>query len=463
MQPALRLACCFLFAAPAAAADWVVDTDAEWSSAAGRLEGVTIADGFATSVAGETTFVSTVQAVPAGTAAVSVTFTQSPTWDNWREIPNVGSPKMHDAPVFIPVGSGDYWLLGKYRPSRDELKAIKAAHGGNRPDYDRGYHAWHSTDMQTWTHHGPVSGREEEWVTTAEVVDGVFYIFYDFPNDEDPHLIIDDDLTDGRMGRRIGMVFADPSHGSDCGVIRDDADGRFHMIYENWDPIDARKNAWDSPLAGHSVSPDGVTPFEILAPAIDHRTNPTGKTGEYVHGQGVHRAVKKYEIHEPEQNAYGDWAIIKIGTLYYLFCDYEPAGGEIRVGRFVGESIDGPFTFDGELGEGHPDPAIGFAEGQFYLIRQRAETDFVSPGPWVGRVEARAGVDLDGDGKIDEWTAWQEVRETYAQKQGYVKVIEAAPARLDLSALPAGKGIAFAYRTAADTPVAMDRIEVVFD
>ena len=42
----------------------------------------------------------------------------------------------------------------------------------------------------------------------------------------------------------VGRVLADPSHGSDAGVIRDE-DG-FHLIYEDCDPINARQNSWDS-------------------------------------------------------------------------------------------------------------------------------------------------------------------------------------------------------------------------
>ncbi len=100
-----------------------------------------------------------------------------------------------------------------------------------------------------------------------------------FPNDQDPHLFIDDDLTDGKPGKNMGLAFADPSDGSDCAVIRD-LDGKFHIIYEDWSPINAGKHSWDSPLAGHSVSPNGMyTPLKIKQPAVDHRTKPTGKIG----------------------------------------------------------------------------------------------------------------------------------------------------------------------------------------
>ena len=61
--------------------------------------------------------------------------------------------------------------------------------------------------------------RFAKWVTTAEYVDGKTYIYYDFPNDQDPHLFIDEDLTDGKPGKNMGIALNDPSHGSDCAVI----------------------------------------------------------------------------------------------------------------------------------------------------------------------------------------------------------------------------------------------------
>lgn len=99
----------------------------------------------------------------------------------------------------------------------------------------------------------------------------------------------------------------------------------------------------------------------------------------------------------------------------------------------------------GSLGEGHPDPTVGFAEGQFYLITQ-GPNDYVSSGPWVDGVQARAGVDGDGDGTIDHWTDWQAVRESYDHKSGYARVVDVTPAQLDLAGLPAGLGFQFEFR-----------------
>ena len=45
-------------------------------------------------------------------------------------------------------------------------------------------------------------------MTTAEFADGKAYFYYDFPNDQDPHLYIDEDITAGvtatGMHERLG-------------------------------------------------------------------------------------------------------------------------------------------------------------------------------------------------------------------------------------------------------------------
>jgi hypothetical protein len=175
--------------------------------------------------------------------------------------------------------------------------------------------------------------------------------------------------------------------------------------------------------------------------------------------------VATYNVHEPAQHAYGDWAAISIGGQYYLFCDYHPAGEKIRVGWFTSNSIDKQFTFCGELGMGHPDPDIIFANGRFYLITQM-KTDYVSPGPWVDTVEARVGVDTDNDGKPDQWTDWQAVREKYDYIPGFSKQVARTPAAIDLAKLPAGYGACFEIRTkhtanSAAKPV-LDHVTISF-
>jgi len=462
-------------------ANWRIDTSEEWEGAARETEGLMVKDGLLAPTDKKGLYRSNLQRFKNKRSARSMTLSASTKWENWEPAKQqVMPPTLGDAPIFLVKGPGDYWLFGRnmkpknavkvkdFKPETATLKGFDVpllttpyphlfdAPGGLQKGL-RGFHAWQSHDMINWVHHGPVTDQKVDWATTAEFVDGKTYIYYDFPNDQDPHLYIDDDLTDGKPGRDMGCVFKDPSDGSDCGVIRD-LDGRFHLIYEDWSPIDANKHSWDSPLAGHAVSVDGQSGFTILPPAVDERTRPTGRFEDYPHPHwfkedptnfpakaGTDRAFARYEVHEPEQNAFGDWAPISIGGQYYLVCDYHPANEAIRIGLFTSPSLDQKFAFIGELESRHPDPDIGFAEGRFYLICQ-SNRSYVSPGPWVEKVEARVGVDTTNDGEVDTWSDWQEIKEKYDYIKGFAKQIKRIPAEMDLSKLPEAYGFCFELR-----------------
>lgn len=472
----------FLFASLAislsslAAESWTIANEADWKTALESSEGMQIENGnaFPEEKSGELR--TKLQSFAEKRSAKSLSISQSPIWQNWIPIENLGPSNLSDAPVLLTMGPDDYWMFGRYgsgMPRRKKGEKLQPqpeftpteatlegfdiplqttrfpnqynAPGGLKPGKG-GYHAWQSRDMKNWVHHGPVTEGFSRWVTNAEMVDGNAYIYYDFPNDQDPHVYVDSDLTDGEPGENKGIAVKDPSHGSDAGFIRD-LDGNMHVIIEDWSPISANKRSWDSPLAGHAVSATGLGDFVFGEPAVDNRTTPTGKIATYNHPhwakedpENYKTNVAEYEIHEPEQEAYGDWAAIAIGGQYYLFGDYDPAGGhQMSVGWFTSPSINEQFTWCDHIGNGHPDPDVCFAEGQFYLATQQ-KTDYVSPGPWVETVSARVGVDTDNDKKVDQWTEWQEVKETYDYIPGFSKQIAKTPAELDLSSLPEGFG-----------------------
>jgi hypothetical protein len=60
--------------------------------------------------------------------------------------------------------------------------------------------------------------------------------------------------------------------------------------------------------------------------------------------------IAKYNVHEPPQDAFGDWAAISIGDQHYLFGDFHPANDDIRVGWLTSSSLDQSFEFCGEIG-----------------------------------------------------------------------------------------------------------------
>jgi len=496
---------------------WTVDTQKEWEANLASQTHLEFKDGKAAPTAASATFQSVMKRFPSKQSIQSLTLYQSPAWLNWSPVPNVGPSNLGDAPVALQLGEGNYWMFGRYgrlgrrgqaepafTPEDARLEGFGMplkttpdpsqfnAPGGLNPSLG-GYHAWQSKDMVQWVHHGPITDTKGRWMTTAEYADGKAYFYFDFPNDQDPHLYIDDDLFDGKLGEDMGMAFNDPSHGSDCGFIRD-LEGNFHVIAEDWSPINASTHAWDSPLAVHAVSADGIGDFKILDPPVDERSKPTGKFAEYVHPhwhaedpenypgkpapkdvpqhrvkKGQIRTYATYEIHEPEQNAYGDWAVISIGGQYYLFADFDPAGGHGRnsmsAAWFTSNDINKPFTLCGNIGSGHPDPEILFAEGQFYLITQM-QTDYVSPGPWVETVQVRVGVDSSNDGEADQLTEWQTLSEQYGTIEGFAKQIAKTPAQMDLSALPQGYGFQFELKlndtTENESKPILDKVVVTF-
>lgn len=422
------------------AESWQVSGQNAWQKINAKSQNVQIQDGLVSSDSNSAVFRSALKRVTKKSKATTLVLKQSDSWNNWQKVPRVGPKERNNAPVFLPIKDGDYWLFS-INSKLDKKK--------------NGYHAWHSSDMKSWTHYGAISDYRSRWVTTAEHIDGKTYIYYDNPNDQDPHLIIDSNLKDGKMGKDMGMVFKDPSDGSDCSIIRD-TDGKFHLIYEDWSPINASKHAWDSPLAGYAVSPDGIKNWQIKGYAVDERTKPTGKKGKYKHGfTKANKGKLTFQEHSPIQNAYGDWTSIKIGQQYYLFGDFDAAEHSVSAGnskgkaqaamsvaRFTSDSLSKKFEYCGNFGAGHPDPTVGFAEGQFYLLTQTSN-DFISSGPWVSGVKARVGVDVNGDGKVDKYTAWTTLSEDYRLKKGYSRVVERSPAKLDLSSLPAGLAFCF--------------------
>ncbi|MBT5707200.1 MAG: hypothetical protein HOI66_12860 [Verrucomicrobia bacterium] len=454
-------------------AEWEIESEGDWKEKIETSEGAVFNNGSVSPEEKRATILTKLQSFDTKRSARSLNVIQSPVWQNWNPIENLGPSNLQDAPVLLTMGTDNYWIFGRYgrgprrnrgaeeplphAPTKTTLEGFELpllttrfpnqydAPGGLKPRKG-GYHAWQSRDMVNWVHHGPVTEGFSRWVTSAEYVDGTTLIYYDFPNDQDPHVYVDKDLTDGEPGENMGMAVADPSHGSDAGFIRD-LDGRMHVIIEDWGSIDASKRSWDSPVAGHAVSETGLSGFVFQNPAVDNRTKPTGETKTYKHPHWAKEDpvnyktnVAEYAVHEPEQSAHGDWAAICIGGQYYLFGDYDPIGGhQMSVGWFTSPSIDQEFTWCDHIGKGHPDPDIAFAEGQFYLVTQQ-QTDFVSPGPWVESVEARVGVDIDNDSQIDQWSEWASLKETYDYIPGFSKQINRTPAEMDLSKLPKGYG-----------------------
>jgi len=423
---------------PKGTAGWTIDTQEQWT-AAYASGSFNISDGEVNPNSVGATFESRLQPFTQKQKFESVTFIQTDKWGaaKWDSAGNIGPS--NNAPVFVSPAEDDYWLIS-----------------GNGQKY-------HSTDMVNWTSHGSVG---HNWVTSAEYKDGEYYIYYDVANDEDPYLIVDDDLTDGAQ-TEYGKVFDDTTWGSDMAVFRDiEGENPFHIIFEDWSAINARQHSWDSQIAGHTSSPDGITGWvngEHVNP-IDEAGSPTGDPDVYYDHPMITNPEHpegwiNYTPHDGPLDAWGDYELIRVGDTYYLFCDDDPESGPMGVGVWRSDDMNGAFTYDGQIdSSGHPDPTVGFAEGEFWLITQR-NADRTSGGPWVDAIQVDIGVDTDGDDLADAWTGWQDISEEYGRIDGFAKVFSVDPAVLDLSGLPEGYGVQFRFNT-SDIAAVMDSVNV---
>ncbi len=502
---------------PIAGPNWIIDSADEWAVAVDQDNSAfQVADGFATSLTDNSVFQSRIQAFTTKQTFQQMVIHQTKEWpaDQWKG-PSVVDPSIYDdndigpsnsstgdrdAPVFLSPQEGDYWVFDRS--------------GDNR------YHGFHSTDMINWVDKGRIGNDPEEngfrWVTTAEYHDGRIFIYTDRPNDHDPSVVtIDyvagsgvvldtsgnptDSSSDIIAINDFGVVLGKPevtidgttyslAGGSDNTVFRDPADGQFHMIHEDWSHHNAQRYRWDSNIAGHAVSPDGINGFvfgeaprPIFLPGNYITQEEATDTNSFTQLNGNVETVEldgiEYFVgYHPERfhlfrltdqlHAWGDYSMIKVGETYYLFVDDDSPSEGIGLGYWYGDSLNEEFTYGGRIVDGvHPDPGAGFAEGNFLMMIQGNDNDeifgndLLSSGPWVEGIEAQAGVDVDGDGLIDEWTPWQPVSEEYSRIEGFTKAYGVEEAMLDMSSLPAGYGVSFRLRSESGN-VAFDNIEI---
>ena len=192
---------------------WEINNQADWKKNIQSSKGIIIEDGLVFPKEKTGHFKTKLKKFKTKKSLQSLTLNQSPVWQNWVEVPGVGPSNLGDAPVFLAKGPKDYWMFGRYKPLRAKkgqnsakftpqdvklegydipLKTTPDENQFNAPGGLEkglgGYHAWQSRDMKTWVHHGPVTPGFAKWTTTAEQVGGKTYIYYDFPNDQDPHL-----------------------------------------------------------------------------------------------------------------------------------------------------------------------------------------------------------------------------------------------------------------------------------
>lgn len=108
---------------------------------------------------------------------------------------------------------------------------------------------------------------------------------------------------------------------------------------------------------------------------MDYRTTPAGIFNEFEHPhwdrddtenypgrtneKNELRTFSRFEVHDPEQDAFGDWAGITVGEQVYLWGDFHPAGStaqsEMKIAWFTSKALGQPFKLCDSIGSVHPD------------------------------------------------------------------------------------------------------------
>ncbi|MBO24625.1 MAG: hypothetical protein CMO65_05420, partial [Verrucomicrobiales bacterium] len=99
-----------------------VDSQADWEKAIASSNGVAVANG-TVSPNGKTGQLKTkLKRFDRKRSALSLTIRQSPIWQNWIPIENLGPENLRDAPVLLTVGPGNYWMFGRYGNNKPKAK-----------------------------------------------------------------------------------------------------------------------------------------------------------------------------------------------------------------------------------------------------------------------------------------------------------------------------------------------------
>ena len=93
---------------------WSITTAAEWAADIESSEGITIEKGVASPTEKAGSLRTKMKTFKEKRSAKSLTIQQSTLWQNWEAKPRIGPKNLRDAPVFLTMAPGDYWMFGRY-------------------------------------------------------------------------------------------------------------------------------------------------------------------------------------------------------------------------------------------------------------------------------------------------------------------------------------------------------------
>ena len=95
-------------------ADWMIDSADDWTRSIKSVQGASLVDGTVSPDEKTAMVVTKLYASDVKRSVRSLTVTQSPLWQNWNPIENLGPVNLGDAPVLLTVGPDNYWMFGRY-------------------------------------------------------------------------------------------------------------------------------------------------------------------------------------------------------------------------------------------------------------------------------------------------------------------------------------------------------------
>ena len=82
-----------------------ISTQSDWERVIDSSKGIVIEDGLVSPTGKSGNFKTKIQKFDTKRSADSLTITQSPIWQNWNPIENLGPSNLQDAPVLLTLGA----------------------------------------------------------------------------------------------------------------------------------------------------------------------------------------------------------------------------------------------------------------------------------------------------------------------------------------------------------------------
>jgi len=97
---------------------WIIDSQSEWTAETIARSSLEIKDGLVSPTGEKATLRSKLKTFENKRTARSIVFEQSPIWQNWEPVSNIGPSNLRDAPVMLCLGPNNYWMFGRYGSGR---------------------------------------------------------------------------------------------------------------------------------------------------------------------------------------------------------------------------------------------------------------------------------------------------------------------------------------------------------